>query len=94
MSVTYPIAIPIDTNHGRGETRAVGPTRITFATSELIEAGAPLRFSLLLRGSGNTPINVFGSGRIEAVNADGSLFIVDASVDHTEIALADKGERA
>ena len=88
MHRTYPLVMPIDTNHGRGETRAIGPTRLTFVTSALFLTGDPLRFAICLRGDGTQPIDVVGSGRVEGVIAEGELFVVEAAIDLTEIMLA------
>lgn len=93
MHRTYPISVPIETNHGRGETRAVGPTHITFATASLFASGDTLRFALSLRGTG-TPVEVVGNGRVESVTPEGDLFVVAATVEGTAIALLKEGERA
>ena len=96
MPPTYPLRIPIETNHGRGETRSIGPTRVTFAIAALFDNGEPLRFAIALRGHGNHPIDVVGSGRVESVRVEDALFVVDASIDQTQITFAgsdDAGER-
>jgi len=95
MHQIYPLVVPIETNRGRGETRAVGPTRITFAIAALFETGDDLRFTLSLQGNGKSPVDVAGSGRVSAVAAEGHLFVVDAAIDQTQITLAKgEGERA
>jgi hypothetical protein len=87
---TYPVTVPIRTNRGNGQTRSIGPTRITFATAALFESGEPLRFAISLRGTGTTPIEVVGFGSVQAVRPDGDLFVVDATVDGTQITLAEE----
>jgi hypothetical protein len=87
MHRTYPVRVPIETSHGRGETREVGPTRITFATTASFTTGEELRFAISLRGS-RTPVDVVGSGRVEAVKPEGELYVVDASIEQTHITLA------
>lgn len=87
MHRTYPVVVPIETNHGRGQTRSVGPTRITFSTTALFESGEELRFALSLRGNANTPVDVVGSGRVESVTTEGPLFVVDATIDQTRLTL-------
>ena len=91
MHHDYPLVLPIETNHGRGETRRIGPTRVTFATSSLVAIGDPLRFAIALRGTGSQPIDVVGSGRVEAVATEGVLFLVEASIDQTQITVARNG---
>ena len=93
MHRTYPIAIPIETNRGSGETRAIGPTHITFISGSLFASGEGLRFAVSLRGTA-TPLEVFGSGRVEEVRAEGDVFVVEASIEQTRIAVSSKdGER-
>jgi hypothetical protein len=87
MHRTYPVAVPIDTNRGPGQTRRVGPTSMTFVTAALFETGDPLRFSMSLRGTGASPLYVVGDGSVRSVINEGELFIVDASIDRTRIAL-------
>lgn len=91
MHANYPLVLPIQTNHGRGETRSIGPTRVTFATACLVAIGDPLRFAISLRGTGTQPIDVVGSGRVEAVATEGVLFLVEASIDQTQITVARNG---
>jgi len=86
-AATYPLVIPIDTNRGRGETRRIGPTRVTFSTAAEFEAGDDLRFALSLHGTGTTPLDVFCSGSVRSVAAEGELFVVDAAISETRIAL-------
>ena len=86
---TYPVIIPIKTNRGYGETRVIGPTRVTFATAAMFAAGEPLRFAMSLRGHGATTLEVFCSGSVRAVATDGELFVIDASIEQTDIRLAE-----
>ncbi len=88
MHRTYPLVMPIETNHGRGETRSIGPTRITFATPALFETGEVLRFAFALNGTDSKPIDVVGSGCVETVKAEGNLFVVEASIETTQITFA------
>ena len=89
---TYPIAVPIETNRGRGETRRIGPTRVTFATSEPFETGEALRFAMSLRGDGGQTLEVFCSGSVCGVSLDGALFVVEASIEESRITIAKKEE--
>jgi hypothetical protein len=86
-AATYPLTIPIETNRGRGQTRTIGPTRITFATAAPFETGDAIRFALSLRGIGTTPLDVFCSGSVCAVSVEGQLFVVEASIEQTRISL-------
>ncbi len=92
MQRTYPLALPIETNHGRGETRRIGPTRLTFATSALFARGEMLRFAVALPGDGTRAIDVVGSGLVEAVVPEGDLFVVEASIEETRITFAGGGK--
>jgi hypothetical protein len=93
MQQTYPVVLPIETNHGRGETRRIGPTRLTFATPALFAAGEVLRFAIALRGTDAKSIDLVGSGSVRAVTTDGELFVVEASIDQTRITFATSEER-
>lgn len=72
----YALALPIETNRGRGETRSVGPASVTFAIAASFAPGDALRFSMTLYG-----IEIFCSGSVRAVSVDGALFVVEASID-------------
>lgn len=89
-SVTYPIAVPIETNRGRGETRRVGPRRVTFATSAPFETGDSLRFSMSLPGDGGETLDVFCSGSVCGVSLDGALFVVEAAIEESRITIANR----
>ena len=91
--LTYPIRIPIETNRGRGETRRIGPTRIVFTTLQPFETGDPLRFSMSLRGTSATGLDAFCSGCVHHVTIEGPLFVVEASIEETQISLAAAGSR-
>lgn len=93
MQRTYPLAVPIETNHGRGETRRMGPTHLTFATSALFASGETLRFAVALRADGTQVIDVVGSGKVEAVVPEGDLFVVEASIEQTQITFAGGGKK-
>ena len=84
-AMTYPISIPIDTNRGRGETRAIGPTSVTFSTTALFEVGETLRFSMSLRGTASMHVEVFCDGRVTRVIPDGERFVVEASIDQMRL---------
>lgn len=88
---TYQIVVPIETNRGRGETRSIGPTRVTFATSAPFETGDSLRFAVSLYGGGPT-LEVFCSGSVCGVSIDGALFVVEASIEESRITVAKKEE--
>jgi hypothetical protein len=85
---TYPVRLSIDTNHGRAETRMIGPTRVIFCTAELFEPGDPLRFAMSLRGTSATALDVFCSGNVRHVTTEGELFLVDATIEETQISVA------
>jgi len=72
----YSLALPIETNRGRGETRSIGPASVTFATRASFMPGDAVRFSMTLHG-----IEIFCSGSVHAVFAEGVLFVVEASID-------------
>jgi len=91
--MTYAIRIPIETNRGRGETRRIGPTRIVFTTVEPFEVGDPLRFSMSLRGTSATGLDAFCSGCVRHVTIDGAVFVVESSIDQTQISLAPGGSK-
>jgi hypothetical protein len=79
----YPLALPIETNRGRGVTRSIGPASVTFAISASFEPGDAVRFSLSLpAGGGTEPLEIFCSGSVRAVSLDGMSFVVEASIDH------------
>ena len=82
---TYAVVTTIETDHGTGETRRIGPAHVTFVSETSFHAGEPLRFALTLRGTGTTPIGVRGSGRVESVAFDGSSYLVDVSIEKSEI---------
>jgi len=82
--VEYALTVPIETNRGRGETRRIGSTRITFSIRERFEVGEPLRFRFSLEGGAE----VIGWGAVSEVAADGEGFVVDASIDQTQINVA------
>lgn len=88
---TYPMAVPIETNRGRGETRSVGLTRVTFATSAAFEVGDPLRFTMSLPGDDGETLDVFCSGSVCGVSLDGALFVVEAAIEESRITLATRG---
>jgi hypothetical protein len=90
-AVTYPIAVPIETNRGRGETRDIGPTRVTFATSAAFETGDALRFAISLQNDGGETLDVFCTGSVCAVSVEGALFVVEAVLDESRITIATKG---
>ena len=54
---TYPVIIPIKTNRGYGETRLIGPTRVTFATAMFRElmSGLERTAADLRAATGGTP---------------------------------------
>jgi hypothetical protein len=85
---TYPIVIPIDTNRGTGRTLRVGPAHISFVTAAHFAPGESLRFSMSLRGIGPMTLQVFCSGRVHAVRVDGDFFVVEASIEQTDITSA------
>jgi hypothetical protein len=91
-TAAHAVTIPIETDRGWGETRLIGATRVTFATAAAFAAGDPLRFAMTLRGDGPTALDVVCSGSVHAGAAEGELFVVEASIDETEIRLAG-GER-
>lgn len=72
----YPLALPIVTNRGRGETRSIGSGSVIFATSASFAPSDAVRFSMTLCG-----IEIFCSGTVRAVLAEGALFVVEASID-------------
>jgi hypothetical protein len=90
---TYPIVVPIETNRGRGETRNIGPTRVTFATSAPFEIGDAVRFALSLPGEKGELLDVFCAGSVCAVSVDGELFVVEASIEESRISIAKKEEK-
>ncbi|MFL6246752.1 MAG: hypothetical protein ACJ74H_12050 [Thermoanaerobaculia bacterium] len=73
----YLLALPIETNRGRGETRSIGPASVTFVISASFAQGDAVRFSLSL-----PDVDIFCSGSVRAVSVDGALFVVEASIDH------------
>ena len=73
----YLLALPIETNRGRGETRSIGPATVTFVISAPFARGDAVRFSMTLYG-----IEIFCSGTVRSVSFDGALFVVEASIDH------------
>jgi hypothetical protein len=83
----YSIAMPIETNRGRAETRHIGPTRVTFMTAACFEPGDALRFSMSLRGTAARALDVFCSGCVDRVLAEGALFVVEASIETTQISM-------
>lgn len=89
-NTTYPIAVPIETNRGRGETRTIGPTRVTFATDASFETGEVVRFAMTLPGDAGEMLDVFCAGAVCGVTVDGALFIVEASIDESRISIAKK----
>lgn len=89
---TYDVVIPIETNRGRGETRRIGPTRVRFATTASFTVGDALRFAMSLRGHGAS-LDVFCSGSVRAVAADGELFVVEATIENTQIRLPEREEQ-
>ena len=82
----YPLALPIETNRGRGETRSIGPASVTFVIGASFVRGDAVRFSLSLPDvdgrSGDEPLEIFCSGSVRTVSIDGTLFVVEASIDH------------
>lgn len=93
-NATYPIAVPIETNRGRGETRTIGPTRVTFATSASFETGEALRFAMTLPGESGEALDVFCAGAVCGVTFDGAMFVVEASIEESRIEIAKKeGDR-
>lgn len=72
----YPLAVTIETNRGRGETRSIGPASVTFAIGASFAPGDPVRFSMTLNG-----VEILCSGSVRAVSIDGALFVVEASID-------------
>jgi hypothetical protein len=93
LPVTYPMVVPIETNRGRGETRSIGPTRVTFATSVPFGTGEAVRFALKLPGNGVMGFDVFCAGAVCAVSFDGELFVVEASIEESRITIARKEEK-
>lgn len=89
----YPLALPIETNRGRGETRSIGPASVTFATSASFAPGDAVRFSLSLPGGGEEPLEIFCSGTVRSVSAAGALFIVEASIDHYDFGHTKSGPK-
>jgi hypothetical protein len=89
---TYPIVVAIETNRGRGETRAIGPTRVTFATSAPFEIGDAIRFAIAMPGDAGEMLDIFCAGSVCAVSVDGELFVVDASIEESQISIAKKEE--
>lgn len=73
----YPLALPIETNRGLGETRSIGAASVTFAISASFAPGDALRFSMTLYA-----VEIFCSGTVRSVSFDGALFVVEASIDH------------
>jgi hypothetical protein len=92
-NVTYPMAIAIETNRGREETRTIGPARVTFATSALFETGEALRFAISLPGDTGEMLDVFCAGSVCGVTIDGELFVVEASIEESRISIARKEEK-
>jgi hypothetical protein len=86
------MVVPIETNRGRGETRSIGPTRVTFATSVPFETGDAVRFAMKLPGDGAEVLDVFCSGAVCAVSVDGALFVVEASIEESQISINRKEE--
>jgi hypothetical protein len=93
-AVSYPMAIAIETNRGRGETRSIGPTRVTFATRALFETGDTLRFAVSLPGRAGEMLDVFCAGSVCGVTLDGELFVVEASIEESRITIARKEEKS
>lgn len=77
----YPLALPIETNRGRGETRSIGPASVIFAIGARFAPGDAVRFSLSLPRDGGEAVEIFCSGSVRTVSADGALFVVEASID-------------
>ena len=57
----------------------------------LFETGDPLRFGFSLRGTGTAPLHVAGSGSVQAVVSEGTLFVVEATIDSTTISVSPAG---
>jgi len=89
---TYDVVIPIETNRGRGETRRIGPTCVSFATTAYFTAGDALRFAMSLRGQSGA-LDVFCSGSVRAVAPEGELFVVEATIENTQIRLPEREEQ-
>lgn len=87
-NVTYPIAVAIETSRGRGETRSIGPTRVTFVTSAAFESGDSLRFAMTLPGDSGETLDIFCSGAVCGVSMEGALFVVEAAIDESRITIA------
>jgi hypothetical protein len=92
-NATYAIAVPIETNRGRGETRSIGPTRVTFATDAAFETGDAVRFAMTLPGDAGEKLDVFCAGAVCGVSIDGTLFVVEASIEESRISVAKKEEQ-
>ena len=71
----YALAVPIETNRGRGETRSIGSASVTFAIAASFAPGDVVRFSMTLND-----VEIFCSGSVRAVSVDGALFVVEASI--------------
>jgi hypothetical protein len=88
----YPIVVPIETNRGRGETRNIGPERVTFATSAPFETGDTVRFGISLPGEMGEMLDIFCAGSVCTVSIEGELFLVEASIEESQISIAKKEE--
>jgi hypothetical protein len=84
-SGTYPVVVPIDTNRGRGETRLIGSTSITFAIAASFAVGDRLRFRLSLGEGASDGVQVTGWGSVAAVTVEGDAFLVEASIEPSAI---------
>lgn len=78
----YPLAIPIETNRGKGETRSIGRASVIFTIAACFAPGDAVSFSLSLPRADGEAVEIFCSGSVLSVSVDGALFVVEASIDH------------
>jgi hypothetical protein len=60
---------------------------VTFMTAACFEPGDALRFSMSLRGTAARALDVFCSGCVDRVLTEGALFVVEASIETTQISM-------
>jgi hypothetical protein len=89
-AVRFPIAIPVELEEGKGVTRDVSLSGVSFETDLLFSSGEPIRLTLVLeRASPGHPVRLQCEGRVVRVGQSNGKGQV--AVDITTHAFAVQG---
>jgi hypothetical protein len=76
----YPVSLVIEMELGKGTTRDISASGVYFETAELLAAGAPIRFTLVLEHADPSPLRVGYAGQVMRVEPRGTAFGVAAAI--------------